>query len=142
MEILNNILFWIHLVSLSVGGAASFGIPVVGALMPTASAEARPTLFKAIKGLSTVGRAGLGGLIITGPLLVWLKYGGVSGFTWWFWVKMILVLILIGLIAWAGINAKRAEGGDMEAVKRSPMIGGIATLVLLAVVFTAVFEFG
>ena len=141
MEIINNILFWIHLVSLSVGGAASFGIPVVGGLMATAAPEARPTLFKAIKGLSMVGRGGLAGLVISGPLLVWFKYGGTSGFTWWFWLKMVLVLILIGLIVWAGVNAKRAEGGDMVAVKRGPMIGGAATLVLLAVIFAAVFEF-
>jgi protoporphyrinogen IX oxidase len=142
MEILNNILFWLHLVSLSVGGAASFGIPVVGAMMPTAPAEARPTLFKVMKGLSTVGRGALVGLIVTGPLLVWLKYGGTSGFTWWFWLKMVLVVILIGLIAWAGINARRAESGDMEAIKRGPMIGGAAMLVLLGVIFTAVFAFG
>ena len=142
MEVLNNILLWIHFVSLSLGGAATFGIPVVGALMPTAAPEFRPTLFKAMKGLSGVGRAGLLGLLITGPLLVWLKFGGTGGFTWWFWLKMILVLILIGLIVYAGINAKRAEGGDMEAVKRGPMIGGAAMITLLAVVFTAVFAFG
>lgn len=142
MEIFNNILFWLHLVSLAVGGAASFGIPVVGGLMPTVAPEVRPTLFKVIKGLSTVGRGGLAGLIVTGPLLVWLKFGGVSGFTGWFWAKMVFVVILIGLIAWAGVNARRAEGGDMDAVKRAPMIGGLATLVLLAVIFTAVFEFG
>jgi putative membrane protein len=141
MDILNNILLWVHLVSLSVGGAASFGIPVIGAMMPTASAEARPFLFKAMKGISTVSRGGLAGLIITGPLLVWLKFGGTTGFTFWFWLKMVLVLILIGLIVWAGINAKRAEGGNMDAVKRAPMIGGLAMITLLAVVFSAVFAF-
>jgi uncharacterized membrane protein len=88
-----------------------------------------------------VSRIGLGGLIITGPLLVWLKFGGTAGFTAWFWAKMILVVLLIIVIVWAGMNAKRAEGGDMAAAKRAPMIGGLAMLLLLGVVLCAVFAF-
>lgn len=141
MEILNNFLFWIHLVSLSLGGAATFGIPVVGSMMPTSTAETRPVLFKVAHGLSTVSRGGLAGLIITGPLLVWLKFGGMAGFTNWFWAKMVLVVLLLAAVIIAGINAKRAEGGDMSAAKRAPMIGGIAMLLLLGVVFCAVFAF-
>jgi uncharacterized membrane protein len=141
MEILTNLLFWIHLVSLSLGGVAAFGIPVVGRMMPTATAETRPTLFRVANGLSSVGRAGLGGLIITGPLMVWLKFGGTAGFTNWFWAKMVLVVLLLAVVIWAGINAKRAEGGDMAAAKRAPMIGGLAALLLLGVVLCAVFAF-
>ena len=141
MDIINNILFWIHLTSLALGGVAAFGIPVVGRMMPTATPETRPTLFKVAHGLSSVGRAGFGGLIITGPLMVWLKFGGTAGFTAWFWAKMVLVVLLLVMVVWAGINAKRAEGGDMAAAKRAPMIGGLAALLLLGVVFCAVFAF-
>src|SRR3569833_2319267 len=112
MDILTNILFWIHLVSLSLGGAATFGLPVVGRMMPTANAETRPVLFKVAHGLSTVSRGGLVGLIISGPLLVWLKFGGTAGFTNWFWAKMVLVVLQNGVIFWDGLNAERAEGGD------------------------------
>ena len=141
MDIVNNLLFWLHLVSLSLGGVGAFGIPVVGSMMPMASAETRPTLVKVAHGLSRVSRIGLGVLIITGPLLVWLKFGGTAGFTAWFWAKMILVVLLIIVIVWAGMNAKRAEGGDMAAAKRAPMIGGLAMLLLLGVVLCAVFAF-
>lgn len=141
MDVLNNILFWIHLVALSLGGVASFGIPVVGRMMPTATNETRPVLFKVVNGLSMVGRAGLGLLIITGPLLVWLKFGGTSGFTAWFWAKMILVLLLLITVIYAGINGKAAEGGDMAAAKRSPLIGMVAIVLLLGVVLCAVFAF-
>jgi hypothetical protein len=70
-----------------------------------------------------------------------MKYGGTSGFTWWFWLKMVLVLLLIVAVIYAGINGKRAQGGDMEAAKRAPMIGAAAMLLLLGVVFAAVFAF-
>ena len=141
MEIVTNILFWIHLSALSLGGAGAFGLPVVGSMMPTATAETRPTLFKVAKGLSMVSRAGLGLLIITGPLMVWLKFGGTSGFTWWFWAKMVLVVLLLVTVIYAGMNAGRAEKGDMAAAKRAPMVGVAAMVILLLIVLCAVFAF-
>jgi uncharacterized membrane protein len=141
MDILNNLLFWLHLVGLGLGAVASFGLPVVGRQMPTATAETRPTLFKVAEGMSTLGRAGFAILIVTGPLLVWLKFGGTSGFTAWFWAKMILVVILLGIVIFAGINAKRAEGGDREAGRRAGMIGMAALVVYLGVILCAVFAF-
>ena len=141
MDYLNDILFWIHLVSLAAGGAATFGIPVVGSKIGGASAETRPVLFSIVHGLSRIGRTAIGLLIITGPLLVWLKYGGTSGFTFWFWIKMVLVVILLGLIIFAGINTKRGEGGDVEAAKRGPVIGMAAMVTFLLVVAAAVLAF-
>ena len=91
MDIVISLLFWIHLVALGLGAVASFGLPVVGAQMPTATAETRPTLFRVAEGLTRLGRIGLGTLIVTGPLLVWLKFGGMAGFTWWFTAKMVFV---------------------------------------------------
>lgn len=141
MDILNNLLFWLHLIGLGLGAVASFGLPVVGRQMPTATAETRPTLFKVAEGMSTLGRAGFAILIVTGPLLVWLKFGGTSGFTAWFWAKMILVVILLAIVIFAGINAKRAEGGDREAGRRAGMIGMAALVVYLGVILCAVFAF-
>jgi protoporphyrinogen IX oxidase len=142
MDYLNSFLFWIHLVALAMGGVATFGIPVVGSKIGGASPETRPVLFSIVHGLSTIGRTGLGLLIITGPLLVWLKYNGTSGFTFWFWVKMVLVVILLGLIIFAGINTKRGEGGDVTAAKRGPLIGMAAMITFLLVVAAAVLAFG
>jgi putative membrane protein len=141
MDILNNILFWIHLSALALGGAGAFALPVVGAQMRGATAETRPVLFKIAHGISRVSRAGLGLLIITGPLMVWLKFGGTSGFTGWFWAKMVLVVLLLIAVIYAGINANAAEKGDMEAAKRAPMIGMAAMLLLLGIILCAVFAF-
>jgi uncharacterized membrane protein len=141
MDILNNLLFWLHLIGLGLGAVASFGLPVVGRQMPTATPETRPTLFKVAEGLSNLGRAGFGVLIVTGPLLVWLKFGGGAGFTTWFWAKMVFVVLLLITVIYAGINAKRAMGGDRAAAMRQGQIGIVALVLYLAVILCAVFAF-
>jgi hypothetical protein len=141
MDYLNSALFWIHLVALAMGGVASFGIPVVGSKMMAASPETRPLLFSVMEGLGRIGRIGFGLLIVTGPLLVWLKYGGTAGFTYWFWVKMALIVILLGIIIYSGINGKRAQGGDVSAAKRAPQIGMAGMVTFLLVIAAAVLAF-
>ena len=141
MEITQNLLFWLHFIGLGLGAVASFGLPVVGAQMRTATAETRPVLFKVADGLSKVGRAGFGVLLVSGPLLIWLKFGGMAGLTGWFTAKMVLVLLLLIVVIFAGINGKRAEGGDMVAAKRAPMIGVTALVLFLGVLLCAVFAF-
>ena len=43
MDVFVNLLFFVHLLALALGGAAAFGIPVVGSRIPGATAELRPT---------------------------------------------------------------------------------------------------
>lgn len=142
MDVLNDILFWIHLVSLGLGGAAAFGLPVVGSKMAGATAETRPLLFSIANGLSTVGRVGIGLLLVSGPLMIWLKFGGFADINMWFWVKMVLVVVLLGLVIYAGINGKRAEAGDREAAMRAPKVGMAATATYVLVIGSAVLTFG
>ena len=141
MDILNNLLFWLHFIGLGLGAVASFGLPVVGAQMPTATNETRPTLFKVANGLSALGRAGLGVLIVTGPLLFWLKWDGSAPAMAWFIAKMVFVVLLLVLVIVAGITSKRAQGGDMAAGKRMPMLSMIGIVLLLCVILCAVFAF-
>ena len=140
MDIVIKLLFWIHMVSLALGGVAAFGIPVVGMRMATATAETRPLLFSIADGLSKVGRAGIGLLLVTGPLIFWLKFGWMAPNSW-FWIKMILVVALLAGVIYAGINAKRAEGGDMAAAKRAPMLGAATATLFVLVMLSAVFAF-
>lgn len=141
MGIVNNLLFWLHFIGLGLGAVASFGLPVVGAQMPTSTPETRPTLFRIANGLSTLGRAGFGVLVITGPLLFWLKWSGSVPAMGWFAAKMVFVLLLLGVVIYAGINGKRAQSGDMAAGKRQPAIGIAALVLFLGVLFCAVFAF-
>lgn len=141
MDIVNNLLFWLHFVGLGLGAVASFGLPVVGRQMPTATAETRPTLFKVANGLTSVGRAGFGILIVTGPLLFWLKWNGAAPAMAWFAAKMVFVVLLLILIIVAGITSKRAQAGDLAAGRRMPMLSTIGIVLFLCVVLCAVFAF-
>jgi uncharacterized membrane protein len=109
--------------------------------MATATPELRPLLQTIMKGLSSVGRAGIGLLIVSGPLLIWLKYGGFEGVSVWFWVKMVLVLGLLGGVIFGGIMMKRAMSGDVAAAKRGPLIGMANTGLFLLIVLSAVLAF-
>ena len=134
MDIVTTQLFWPHIIGLGLGAVASFGLPVVGAQMPTATNETRPTLFKVGNGLTRLGRIGFGILIVTGPLLFWLKWNGAAPAMMWFIAKMVFVVLLLILIIIAGITSKRAQGGDREAGKRMPMLSMIGIVLLLGVI--------
>lgn len=141
MEILLILLFWLHMLALAVGGAAAFGIPVVGSRMASAAPEARPLLMGITKALSSNGRVAIVVLLVTGPLLLWLKYGWAAPDMTWFAVKMVLVVILLGLVIYSGIIAKKVEGGDMASAKNLPMLGVINMVVFSLLVLAATFAF-
>ena len=140
MDIVNNLLFWLHLSGLAMGGTAAFAMPLIGRQMASATPETRPVLFAIGDGISSVARAGLGILIITGPLLAWLKFG-FAGFTFWFTIQMVLVVLLLASVVYSGIMAKRAQGGDRAAAGMMPRLGAANLVLLLGIVLAAVFAF-
>jgi hypothetical protein len=67
--------------------------------------------------------AGLIVLLITGPLMLWLKFGGTAGLGWPFSVKMFFVAATVDFVVlgrWAGI---RLERGDERAAKLMSVSG-------------------
>jgi putative membrane protein len=141
MGIWYPILFWIHMVSLAGGGVAAFGIPIVGSQMRTAAPESRPLLFKIMDRMSNAGRAAIALLIITGPIMFFYQWQGTAPSMTAFITKMVLVVLLLIIVIAAGINGKRAEHGDMAAMKRSPVLGMSAALVFVLVILAAAFAF-
>jgi len=72
-------------------------------------------------------------LVVTGVLMVAVRYGGVGAFNSWFWVKMALVaLIVIAMV----ISAVAPRGSVNPAV-----LSWVTRLSLLGVVIAAVFAF-
>lgn len=141
MEIFFKLLLWVHLTSVAIGGAASFGVPGVLALSMKAEPAQRPVFGMAILRLAAIGRMAIVLLVLTGAAMVAVKYGDVSALNLWFWLKMLLVVCLIGLVAVNMWNGGRIRAGDAAAMARAPTLGKIGMALLSGIVLTAVLAF-
>lgn len=141
MQALIAILFGGHLMGLALGGAAGFGNAVVGRRLRIVGPEVREHLFGVAHGLSRLGMVGMALLIVTGPLLIWLQFGGVNALSWVFWLKMVLLVALIVDIIVMGRLEAQAEGGDLSTLKRLPVLGAVSILLLIGIVLCAVVAF-
>jgi len=139
-NVLNNILLWLHFIGIGMAVGGGIALSQVGPRLVAAPAEQRELLWSLEVFFSRIGAGGLVILLISGPLILWQKFGGPSGLAWWFWAKMALVLVaLVGvcLHEWAG---RRFRKGAESAV-RWMFIGGRAAgigivLAMLCAVFT------
>ncbi|GAB1480755.1 hypothetical protein MASR2M74_33380 [Paracoccaceae bacterium] len=131
MDILYKALIWCHLLGIALGGAASFGHPVLGAIADS-TPEARPFVLRAGKALGALGRAGIVALVGSGVLMIWLAYD-IRAMPAVFWVKMVLVVALVVNVVMAGLAAKAVAEGNTAAGARLPVHGviGVALMLLL-----------
>jgi uncharacterized membrane protein len=138
--IVDTILF-LHLLGLMMGAGGGFGSMIVmrGALK-MAPEQAGPvrSLGPALGRFSSIG---LILMLITGPALVFLKYGGFQGMPPLFWVKMIFVSSLTLAAFTLEMTYASVKRGNMEAAKRLPALGPWAGLSSLLSVLFAVLAF-
>jgi uncharacterized membrane protein len=140
MDIVFNILLWLHIVALVVGGTNSVVMPVIGMKMPTATPDIRATLFAISDRLVSFGKGAMVVLLVTGPLMLWVKYGwAIPNF--WFWIKMALIVVMLVTISLSDVNGKKARQGDMAAGKKAGQFGRITALAFAGVLLSAVFAF-
>lgn len=138
--ILALLLFVIHIVAFIAGGANSVVMPIIGSRMATATPETRQTLIGIAGALANTGKYAMATLLVTGVLVLWLKWNWVIPNPW-FWAKMGFVVLMIVFISLNEATTKRAQPGDPEAAKRSKMFGQLTALSFLGVVLSAVFAF-
>ncbi len=141
MELVFKLVLWLHLTSIAIGGAASFGIPSLMSLSARAEPTQRPVFGMAIMRLAAVGRMAILFLALTGGAMVALRYGDLGAMNLWFWLKMLLVAGLIGLVLVNLWNGRRLRAGDAAAIARAPVLGRIGMGLLSAIVLTAVLAF-
>ena len=140
MALTLDILVFIHLMALSLGGAASFGIPVVSAAMARAAPEHKPALVGAMRPLRLFGMVALTVLILTGLAAAWLQ-GTASGAPVWFWLKMIAVAALtVGIFTSLRLGS-RAMKGDAAAGATARRLAPVNIALLALVVLFAVLAF-
>jgi uncharacterized membrane protein len=101
--------------------------------LASASPDQRAGYFGVMNALSQVGKVAMVTLLVTGPLVLFLKYGGLGGASIWFWIKMALVALMLAAIIYGGIQFKNHRA---EAAHR------VTGLAFLGVLLAAVFAFG
>lgn len=141
MDVVINLLIWVHIVALVVGGSNSVVGPVIGQRMASATAEQRAGYFAVMNRLGEGGKVAMAALLISGPLIMFMKYGGLGGASIWFWVKMALVALMLFTIIYGGIQSKKVQAGNAEAGPKAALAHRITGLVFLGVLFSAVFAF-
>lgn len=141
MDVVINLLIWIHIIAFVAGGSNSVVGPVIGSRLATATPEQRTGYFGVMNTLSQVGKVAMVTLLVTGPLVMFLKYGGFGGASVWFWLKMALVALMLGTIIYGGILFKRSQAGDGTAGRQAAAVHRVTGLAYLGVLLTAVFAF-
>jgi hypothetical protein len=141
MEIVINVLIWAHLLGLVLGVGSGFALSQVGPRIGRGDARQREALWDLYGALMRMAHGGLAVLLVTGPLIVWLRYGSFSQLGVMFSIKMALVVVLLVSVMIGTRAGKRLRGGDMAAgpvTQRAGMINGITSILI---VLTAAFTF-
>ena len=92
--------------------------------------------------LTQLGHYGIVVLLVTGGLMLWLRYGGTDGLSHWFWTKMVFVLVLAAGVVTSAISARAMRTGDAAAARRVRLGRIVAVVGLFGVVLSAVLTFG
>ena len=140
MDTFVNILLWLHFIGVGLAMGGGIALSQIGPRLVAAPADQRVTWWPLETFFGRLGAAGLLILLISGPMMVWLKFGGPGGFTHWFWIKMTFVAIAtgcVGLHEWAGARFKRGEETAIPLMFTSGrMAGGAIVLAMLFAVLT------
>ena len=141
MDIVINLLIWAHIMAFVAGGSNSVVGPVIAARLPSAAPDVRAGYYAVMERLAQTGKVAMVVLLVSGPLILWLKYGGLGGASAWFWIKMVLVVVMLAAIIYGGINAKKAQAGDAEGERRAGVAHKVTGLAFAGVLLAAVFAF-
>ena len=92
--------------------------------------------------LTRFGHWGIIVLLVSGPILLFVRYGGIDGISHWFWAKMALVVLLAGGVVTSAMSARKMRAGDAAATRRVRLGRIIAVVSLVGIVIFAVLAFG
>jgi len=139
MPVWTDLLLWLHLLGLAMGVGVGIAMSRVAPKVIAAPLNERAALWPLEKFLARVIAAGVALLLITGPLMLWLKFAGGAGLGWSFWAKMVFVtatVVCVGLSQWAGA---RLERGDESAAKLMSVSGPLSGIsAVLAMIFAVI----
>jgi putative membrane protein len=133
LDVVFTLLLIAHLVGLMLVAAAF--LPLLGMMGQAGTAPQTNRL------LTRFGHYGIIVLLLSGPLMLWVRYGGFDGVSHWFWAKMGFVLVLAAGVVTSAVSARRMRAGDAAATARVRLGRIVAVVSLLAIVVFAVLAF-
>lgn len=140
MHAFTILLLWLHFIGIGLAVGGGVALSQVGPRLVAAPEDARKDLWAFETFFGRIGAAGIAILVTTGPLMLWLKFGGPAGLSRWFWVKMALVGLAVIAVAtheWAGARFKRGEQGAIPVMFfAGRLAGAMIVLAMLAAVAT------
>lgn len=140
MHVVGLVLFIIHIIAFVVGGANSVVMPLIGPKMATASPDIRAALTDVAEKLSKTGKWAMLTLLVTGVLVLWLKWDWAVPNVW-FWIKMAFVAAMLVFISLNEVNARKARAGDAAAARQAAQFGQFTAIAFLGVIISAIFAF-
>ena len=134
-------LLFLHLFGLLMGAGGGLGAGVVMRIASSRPPEQANVLRSVGPALGRASTIGLIIMLITGPALVSMKYGGFANLPTLFWVKMVFVASLTLAAITLELTYASVKRGNVEAAKRLPALGPWAGVSSLLAVLFAVLAF-
>lgn len=133
---MHKALLILHLLGFALGLSVPFANIIMAGLIDEAAPAERPILGRFPFRVARLGSIGLVLLWITGPWLLFAKYGGFAGVPWTFHVKLTAVVILTLGVGFIHMHKRRALAGDAAAMARIQLMARVTmAMSLLAMVF-------
>jgi uncharacterized membrane protein len=141
MTVVVDLLLWLHFVALGMGLGGGLAMSQVGPRLVAAAPDQRQVWWPLANVFFRIAAVGLVLLLITGPLMLWLKFGGAGGLNVWFQVKMGLVVVAIVLVGFSMRGMAQLRRGDEGGGRLMSVTGPLTMLTVLAIILSAVLAF-
>jgi len=142
MTILNDILLFLHFFGLMLGAAGGLASGIIMRRALTMPPEQAQVVRGLGPLLANVAGAGVAVLWITGVIMVWSRWGGLTNLGWAFWVKFAFVVLLTlstGLVHQTYAEIRRT--GNKALAARLARLGPVSGLSALLATLFAVLAF-
>ena len=130
---MDHFLLIAHLAGLMLVAAAF--LPLLGMMGQGGAAPTTKRL------LVQFGHWGIIVLLVSGPILLFVRFGGFDGVSHWFWAKMGFVLLLAAGVVTSAMSARKMRAGDAAATQRVRLGRIVSVLSLVSIVVFAVLAF-
>lgn len=141
MDVLNQVLVFLHFVGLTLGFSVSFANMVMGGLIAKAPPQEKGVLGRFPPLMSRLGTIGLTLLWVTGVVLVFTKWNGFAILPWQFYVKLAAVVLLTITVTFIHRAERLVQAGNTAAAARIESLGKMAMLFAVTALLFAVLTF-